>query len=71
MIVPAIIRATATYWAANSSSERRYKISTVVGIRTTLATKKFAATAADSWYFANHLPMRVPPSAEHIGTGPA
>src|SRR5208337_774127 len=42
---------------------------TVAGIRTTLATKKFAATAADSSYFANHLPIRVPPSAEPMGTG--
>src|SRR5208337_4609103 len=43
----------------------------VAGIRITLAKRKFAAIAADSSYFANHLPISVAPSAEHSGTGMA
>src|SRR5271165_5693252 len=43
----------------------------VAGINMTFATKNWAATAADSSYFANHLPTSVPPSAEQSGTGSA
>jgi hypothetical protein len=40
-------------------------------MRTRAETKKFAAIAADSSYFENHLQTSVPPSAEQIGTGMA
>jgi len=44
---------------------------TVAGIKANVETRKFAAIAADSSYFANHLPMSVPPKAENTGIGMA
>ena len=70
MIVPAIIRTTGTIWP-KSNSERQYKRKPAAGIRRIAETAKFAAIAADSSYFANHLQTSVPPSAEQIGTGMA
>ena len=69
-IVPKIISIIAKIWP-KWSSERRYKMNPTAGTRTQAETKKFAATAADSSYFENHLPTRVPPNAEQIGTGTA
>jgi hypothetical protein len=59
---------TGTNWP-KSNSERQYKIKPAAGMRTRAETKKFAAIAADSSYFANHLLTSVPPNAEQIGTG--
>src|SRR5580692_8966377 len=70
MIVPAIIRMTGTVWP-KSNSERQYKTTRAAGIRRRAETAKFAAIAADSSYFTNHLQTSVPPSAEQIGTGMA
>src|ERR1700722_998901 len=61
---------TGTIWP-KSNLERQYKRSPAAGIRRRAETAKFAAIAADSSYFGNHLQTSVPPSAEPIGTGMA